>query len=301
MLNEAANAAAGAGLLSASFLYGMRHGVDVDHLAAIADIAGIPERPRRSFALASLYAGGHALVLSLLGGAAIILGRHVPPGLDMAMQRLVGATLMALGIYLAWQLLRDPRTLRLQSRWTLAASVGRSIATRLRPPPLMVIEHEHEHSDGHHEHQHDHEFAHSTSGAAPADEGSSRRVFRGRTHSHRHHHVGELPPDPFDRRVIGAVTTGAIHGVGAETPTQVLLFATAAGADSTLSAIMVLGAFVMGLFAANTIVALICVAGFRRGDGVRRVYLALVTLTSLLSVAVGGLYLVGRGDLLPGA
>lgn len=296
MVTEAAEAAAGAGLLTASFLYGMRHGIDVDHLAAIADITGLPERPRRSLLLASFYAIGHAVVLSVFGAAAIVLGRSVPPGVDTVMQRFVGGTLVALGLYLAYQLVHRPHALRLQSRWGLAASAGRSLITRFRrASPVVVIEHEHEHSLGHHDLERDLALAAGSGGRA----GSSDVITipEARSHSHRHRHVGWLPVDPFEGRAAAALGTGAIHGVGAETPTQILLFVTAAGATTTLTGIFVLVAFVVGLFLSNTLLAIACVAGFRTGRDVPLFYLGLVSATSLLSIVVGSLYLAGRGDL----
>lgn len=289
---EAAEAA-GAGLLSASLLYGMRHGIDVDHLAAIADLTGVPERPRRALALATLYAAGHAVVLSLLGGAAILLGRSLPEGVDAVMQRLVGATLIALGLYLAYQIVRNPQTLRLRSKWALAASAARGAVTWLRrASKVVVIEHDHEHPPGHH--RHDHEVLPSATSSGRDARAGGLAVTT--SHSHPHRHVATLPADPFDRGGAGALATGAIHGIGAETPTQIILFATAAGATSAVHGIIVVAAFVIGLFIANTAIALMCVAGFRSGREISWVYAGLALVTAVLSLAIGTLYLAGRAD-----
>lgn len=298
MLGLAADAAAGAGLLTASFLYGMRHGIDVDHLAAIADITGVPDRPRRSLWLASLYAAGHGAVLLGLGGVAIMLGRSIPSGLDNVMQRVVGGTLIALGLYLGYQLLRDPRNLRLRSRWDLVVSMARAVtARRGGGSEIVVIEHSHEHAHDHDRdhHDHEHEPVAAYAGGPPGDSPASRAR---ETHSHPHVHLGTVPPDPFEGRTAAALTTGAIHGVGAETPTQILVFATAAGATSAQSGLVILIAFVAGLFLANSLVAIGCIAGFTGSKRAPIVYIGLAVVTAILSVIVGSFYVIGRGDFL---
>lgn len=55
------------GLLLTSVLLGMRHGIDWDHIAAISDLTSNSSSRRRGIALSGLYAGGHALVVFLLG------------------------------------------------------------------------------------------------------------------------------------------------------------------------------------------------------------------------------------------
>nr|MBA3691819.1 hypothetical protein [Actinomycetota bacterium] len=68
----------GSGLLVSAFLFGFRHGIDWDHIAAITDIAGSQDDRRRSILFGSIYALGHALVVFLIGTAAILLGERLP-------------------------------------------------------------------------------------------------------------------------------------------------------------------------------------------------------------------------------
>ena len=56
---------------------------------------------------ATLYALGHALVVFLLGFAAIVLAQRLPDGVDAVMKRLVGATLVVLGCYVFYALARQ--------------------------------------------------------------------------------------------------------------------------------------------------------------------------------------------------
>src|SRR2546428_8352415 len=85
------------GLVATAFGFGFRHGIDWDHIAALTDITGSQDTPRRSMTFATLYALGHALVVFVLGFAAIVLAEELPAGVDGVMERVVGATLIALG------------------------------------------------------------------------------------------------------------------------------------------------------------------------------------------------------------
>ena len=119
-------------------------------------------------------------------------------------------------------------------------------------------------------------------------------------HSHVHRHVVPAVDDPF--LAYGSWSSfgiGLLHGVGAETPTQVLVFAAAARATDTASGLGVLACFVVGLVAANTVVAVASTFGFRHALRNRSVLIALAVVTAAASLTVGVLTLAGRGDLLP--
>lgn len=285
------------GAIGAALVFGLRHGIDWDHLAAIADITGSQTSPRRSLILSTLYALGHGLVVMVLGTVAIVLGASVPPSLDAVMERLVGATLLALGAYLIYSLIRHGKDLRMQSRWMLVLNGLRRTMRRLRGRPDEIVEFEHEHE---HDHSAGHDHAHDvaldpTGGPAPAITSTTVR-----THSHRHIHRARVPDDPFvDYGGASAFGIGMLHGVGAETPTQILLFVTAAGIGGRAAGVIILGAFVVGLLATNTLVALASAFGLRREGGSRNVYLAIGILAAAFSLILGSLYVLGRGDLLP--
>ena len=65
-----------------AFVLGARHGLDWDHLTAIADLVGPTEGRRRSFALALWYCVGHGSVILLLGILVGLVGVRLPEGLD---------------------------------------------------------------------------------------------------------------------------------------------------------------------------------------------------------------------------
>ena len=87
------------GLLGSAFLFGFRHGIDWDHIAAITDITSSQETRREAMLFGTLYALGHALVVLALGVIAIIAGDRLPASIDEAMSRVVGVTLLLLGVY----------------------------------------------------------------------------------------------------------------------------------------------------------------------------------------------------------
>src|SRR5256885_13126182 len=97
------------GLVATALAFGFRHGIDWDHIAALTDITSSQEQPRTSMVLATLYATGHALVVLVLGLAAILLSAELPSSVDGLMQHVVGATLILLGVYVFYSLVRHGR------------------------------------------------------------------------------------------------------------------------------------------------------------------------------------------------
>jgi high-affinity nickel-transport protein len=287
-----------AGLLLTAFGFGFRHGIDWDHLAAIGDITGSQQSPRRSMTLATLYAVGHAVVVFALGLGAIVLADRLPASVDATMERFVGATLMLLGLYVFVALLRQGRDFRMRSRWMLLISGMRralrwlrlSMATR-RSEAVVEVVHEHEHAVEEHHHEHVHERA--VVASAPAVRGSA-------PHSHVHRHLGRMPDDPFATYTgAAAFGIGMLHGIGAETPTQVLIFLAAAGAGGKLAGVALLVCFIVGLLASNTVVAL---AGTLWSFGTRRnfaLYATVSVVTAVGSLVIGTLFLFGQGASLP--
>jgi high-affinity nickel-transport protein len=91
-----------------------------------------------------------------------------------------------------------------------------------------------------------------------------------------------------------------IHGVGAETPTQVLLFASAAGAGTTAGGIAVLVSFLVGLVLANTVVAVASAFGFAGRRRLPWVYVVIAAATAAFSLYLGTTYLLGGSDPLVG-
>jgi high-affinity nickel-transport protein len=277
------------GLIVAAVLYGFRHGFDLDHLAALGDITGSSADRDRALRLSTLYVIGHALVVFALGMAAIVVGAYIPASWDALMGQVIGVTLLALGLYLIYSIVRYRGSVRLRSRWMLAADGVRAASRRLRRTErTVVIEHSHEHShDGTHEHGHPKEtFA-----------GRSVGVPVATAHAHAHTHVATLPEDPFrGYSAPAAFGVGMIHGIGAETPTQILLFASAAGAGTIAGGIAVLASFLVGLVVANTLVAVTSAFGFTGRKKFPWVYLVIAAATAAFSLYLGITYLLGSGD-----
>lgn len=297
MIAELASGDGGIGwaLLMTVFLAGLRHGVDLDHLAAISDIASSQLNRRRALVLSTIYAAGHGLVLTLLGLGAVLAGARVPSWLDSFMGRVVGVTLVILGLYVIYTLVRYGRQARVRSRWMLVlAGVRRTLSWLKRTSSEVVsIEHSHAH---HHVpgHRHEHQDGHG------ADLHGVQSVAVATRHTHLHRHVATMPRDPFTE--YGGATAfgiGMIHGVGAETPTQVLLFATAAGTAGSWAGALLLVAFTGGLFLANTAVAVATTFGFAQGQRLPVLFVGLAATTAIVSLVVGASYVIGRGDLLP--
>src|SRR5213592_1767746 len=66
----------GLGFLITAFLFGFRHGIDWDHIAAITDITGSQDDRSQALVFGTLYALGHALVVFVIGVGAIVLGQR---------------------------------------------------------------------------------------------------------------------------------------------------------------------------------------------------------------------------------
>ena len=277
--------------ISAVFLAGLRHGFDIDHVAAITDITSSQLSKRRSLRLATVYAAGHAFVLLALGAIAVLWGQKVPAALDSIFGRIIGATLVVLAGYVLYSLIRFRRDFRIRSRWALVVIGARRALHWLqaRPQKPTIIEHTHEHSaDPLHAHP------------EPIVAGTGAVATLTRTHTHRHRHVAHQPSDPFTE--YGTATTlgiGMIHGVGAETPTQILLLTTAAGLGGTLGGFVILAAFVLGLFIGNSILALASTFGFASGRRMQLVYMVLAGVTAVVSLYVGVAYALDKPGILP--
>lgn len=267
------------GLLVAALFFGLRHGIDWDHIVAITDIAATQETKRRGLFVGTLYVLGHASVVIVLGIGAIALGATVPEWLDAAAGRIVGVTLVVLGLVVLATLALERGSFRARSRWMILFSVTRSLFSGNGES----VSHSHEHvatEGGHHD------------GSGELSDGDSRLVAP--THSHSHSHDGD---GDYTNR--GAVGIGAIHGIGAETPTQVVVFLAAASAGGLAAGLAVLFTFVVGLVIANSVITFASVYGFAKASQRPSVQIGLGLFTAAMSIGIGMLFLVGDGSVLP--
>ncbi|MFQ5522244.1 MAG: hypothetical protein ACE5F5_01525 [Acidimicrobiia bacterium] len=240
-------------LLVASFLLGLRHGIDWDHIAAITDITSSQDQPRRALWYSTLYALGHGSVVIFLGALLILLNVAVPDWVEALMEKVVGATLVVLGIWVFVSLLRRGADFRLRSRWMLLFAAVRKM--------VLTVQ------------------ARLTGQDLPSSD-----------------------PDnaPFaNYGVRTSLGVGALHGVGAETPTQVLIFLAAAGAGGRGIGLATLIAFVLGIITMNSLLALGAVFGFFSASRSRTIYLSTGVVVGVFSMAIGTMFLFGLGDFLP--
>lgn len=162
---------AAVGLLGTGLVLGLRHGIDWDHIAAITDIASTTttvevaeaeqeaatlsaRRPTfgqlevRAMWLSFLYAIGHATVVFLLGVAALSFAALLPDWIDPLMERIVGVTLVILGLWVFYSLvqyLRGEGEFKLQSRWMVVFAGLRHGVARTRARVERREQHEHFH------------------------------------------------------------------------------------------------------------------------------------------------------------
>lgn len=264
----------GIALVASAFAFGFRHGLDWDHIAAITDITASQQSMRKGLRLATLYAAGHAVVVLVIGIVAIVVGETLPDSIDAAMGRVVGVTLVALGIYVLYALIRYREDFRLRSRWMLVFSGGRRLyraaRTRFRPP---APEHAH--------------VEHLVGAGGPG-----QTVIRQHTHQHQ--------TDPFVEYGTGtSLAVGALHGVGAETPTQVLIFLAAAGAGGAATGVATLAVFLLGLFAANTLLAAASASGFLAATKRFKIYATVSVVTASASLVLGVSFILGKDTWIP--
>ena len=234
-------------------LLGLRHGFDYDHLAAITDITSVQRTWREGMRLGLLYALGHALTVAILGGVVILLHLGLPRNLDAIGERLVGATLIVLALYV------------LVAFFRCGANTGH------RHVPVSRI-------------------ALLVSGARYA----KWRIQRmGDPNAQR--------PDPFafryDRSSVFVV--GIIHGLGAETPSQLLLFLLAANLGGTSRGFFGLLCFIAGLLVMNTLMTASASGIFASSAHRPRLQTFVTSLTAVYSFVIGTIFLLGISDRLP--
>lgn len=225
-------------------LFGLRHGIDYDHVAAITDLTSGESSPRRAMKLGLNYALGHAAVVLVLGSLAVISRVFLPKSIDGAMERIVGVTLIVLGIYVVVSLFRtrhNHNTFRIQSRFMLLARWLKRATRRKSVEPLEV----------------------SATG--------TRSAF----------------------------VIGLIHGVGAETPTQLGLFLFAAGVGGRAMGLLGVLLFVIGLLISNTVMCALSVGMFRVSTRRDLIFRGIASLTAVYSLVVGVIFLFGSGASLP--
>lgn len=235
----------------ACLLLGLRHGFDYDHLAAITDITAVQRSWKSGMRLGVTYALGHAFTVVALG--VMVLGLHIglPDRLDHWTERLIGLTLILLGIGVVAGLLRKRPHAHVHVESRLAAAVNGILwfawwIRRFFVPELEEPAH----------------FKWNYSG---------KSVF----------------------------IIGVLHGIGAETPSQLALFFLTANLGGTSRGMMGLGAFALGLILMNTIMTASLGGAFGASGPRPRLYKAIAWTGAAYSFVIGVIFILGLSDRLP--
>jgi high-affinity nickel-transport protein len=112
----------------------------------------------------------------------------------------------------------------------------------------------------------------------------------------------ELPrPKPFRFRYdqSSVVMVGIVHGLGAETPSQLLLFLLAANLGGTSRGFLGLLCFIGGLLVMNTVMTASASGIFARSTHRPRLQMLITSLTAAYSLVIGAIFLFGMSDKLP--
>jgi high-affinity nickel permease len=231
-------------------LLGLRHGFDYDHLAALSDITAVQRSWKQGMRLGATYALGHACTVVALGAMVIMLHIPLPARLDAWTERLIGVTLIVLGIGVAGSLMRHVHTgSALQSRLAVVISglnwawwrIRKTYRPELRRPR---------------------QFTWNYTGGS---------VF----------------------------VIGVLHGLGAETPSQLMLFLLTASLGGTAKGLMGLGAFAVGLIAMNALMTASLGGIFGTSSSRPQLCRWVAVAGAVYSVVIGAVFLAGASGRLP--
>jgi high-affinity nickel permease len=91
-------------LLGLSFVLGLRHALDVDHLAAVSTIVSQRRSLRSASLVGALWGLGHTAALIVMALVVIALRTEIPPRVASALELGVAAMLVGLGVSFLWTL-----------------------------------------------------------------------------------------------------------------------------------------------------------------------------------------------------
>ncbi len=113
-------------------LFGMRHGMDGDHVAAIADLIGSEKQKRKQVALGLMYAFGHGGVVMIIGFVSIFIGVEFSQTTREFMEAFVGFTLIILGGFILFSLLQQQEDYEYKSRLKIIYEFFAKVFTKRR-------------------------------------------------------------------------------------------------------------------------------------------------------------------------
>ncbi len=84
-------------VLLLGLLFGMKHAMEADHVAAVASLATRSSSPAEAARFGIAWGLGHTITLFVFGSAVLLLGLSIPETLAHALELAVGVMLVALG------------------------------------------------------------------------------------------------------------------------------------------------------------------------------------------------------------
>ncbi|HZR98760.1 MAG TPA: hypothetical protein VFE37_08645 [Chloroflexota bacterium] len=268
-LLQVAQSTAGLSLFGTALALGLRHGIDWDHIAAITDIASTTTTVESGEAQAPRPASFRRLETRALWLALLYALGHASVVAALGLAALSFAALLPDWI--------DPImervvgvTLLVLGGWVFYSLVGylRGAQEFQLKSRWMLVFAAVRHALGH-----------------------LRARAGGR------HHDTPFRVDQYGPRT--AYGVGMIHGIGAETGSQVLIIAAVGGAASQGLGVGLMLAFIVGLVLSNTLIAVLASTGFVSSVRVRPIYVAIGVLTGVFSLVIGGYFALGLGSELP--
>ena len=241
-------------LLLTGLIAGMRHGIDWDHIAAISDITSTQSDIGKGIFMSFLYGLGHASMVATIALGLLLVSFALPQGIDRIMEKVVGFTLIILGIYVLYSLHKKKGDdFRLLPRWALVVNAVLNSYSWLK----------------------------------------ARITNTNRKHYH-------ILKNGYGNRA--SYLIGMVHGIGAETPSQMLLFAitmsTGVSASKEFGA-MIIAVYSLGLIMTNTIMGGLGAYGYIKSGDHQRLYRYAAYVTGSFSIVIGMIFLTGSISNLP--
>jgi hypothetical protein len=96
-------------VLTLGFVLGLRHALDVDHVAAVSTIVSERRSIWASSLVGAVWGLGHTTALLALGVVVVALQTEIPPAVALALEMGVAVMLVGLGVRLLWTLRKGGR------------------------------------------------------------------------------------------------------------------------------------------------------------------------------------------------
>ena len=91
-------------ILSSGFILGLSHAFEVDHLTAVSAFVALKPKPKQALKFGVHWAVGHGFSLLLFGSILFGLKLAVSDAWSHLLERIVGAALFAVGLFMFWKL-----------------------------------------------------------------------------------------------------------------------------------------------------------------------------------------------------